>query len=179
MSETPPNDRPPGSGSSADEPPKLLGFEDVPPHMLHGPSGFRVWFTHPLGILTQLGHQTHADEQMGAMLSGPVTRRLMEFSRRSQDKLLFTHDWSRLESYSGQVRSDLTRWGVALRHDIARLTVVLSPNTPTITRMGIEAAAGGLRVAGIQLDVYYDFTDVQAKLALRPHPAVRGTTIID
>lgn len=155
------------------------GFEDVAPHVLHGPSGFRIWFTEPLGILTQLGNQTRADERMGAVLIGPVTQRLLALPRGPDEKLHFTHEWSSLESYTTQVRADLTKWGVGLRNDIARLTVVLSPATSTIVRMGIDVAAVGLRIAGINLDVSYDFVEVQRKLSLRPHRDVSGTVLVD
>jgi hypothetical protein len=174
---TPPRDPARARGSTEIQP--LRGFEDVAPHVLHGPSGFRIWFTEPLGILTQIGTQTRADEHMGAVLTGPVTQRLLALRRGPDEKLHFTHEWSRLESYTTQLRADLTKWGVGLRGDIAKLTVVLAPSTTTIVRMGIDVAAVGLRIAGINLDVSYDFRDVQRKLDLRPHRDVTGTVLVD
>ncbi len=163
-----------GWGSEGEIPPPP-GFEDTAPHVLHVASGFRIWFTQPLGILTQIGETTRADADMGAVLTGPVTEQLMALRGNSTSKLYFTHDWSRMASYSTQVRADMTKWGIGLRSEIERLTVVLSPSTPSIVRMGIDVAAVGLRLAGIGLDVEYDMATVQDRLGLRPLEGVFGT----
>ena len=134
-----------------------LGFEHVPPDMRHEASGMRVWFIEPLGILTQVSEQHRADLEMAQFLSGPVTERLLQLRGDREDKLFFVHEWSAMTGYTKETRSEMTRWGLAMRPLAEEIVVHLGPQASSLVRMGVNVASGALRFAGIRITLADDF----------------------
>ncbi|MCC6214316.1 MAG: hypothetical protein IT376_05575 [Polyangiaceae bacterium] len=138
------------------------------PHLVHGPSGFRVWLTEPTGMLTQVGEQTSADEEVARFLSETAYDRVLA-RRRGSEPLLFLHDWTRLQGYSSQARSVMTTWALAVRTDAARISVALAPQAKLV-RMGVSVAAVSLQLVGFELEVVESLERVFRELGVRPAP---------
>jgi hypothetical protein len=147
--------------------PLPFGFED-PPHMVHEPSGFRAWLTVPAGVITQVTTQVRADEPMARFLSTTVSRAVLDQPRARGERLLFIHDWRRLDGYAPEARKILTDWGIGIRDDIERIVVALRSDTSPLVRMGISVASVALRLAGVQLDLVDSTDDVIRELGIVP-----------
>ena len=147
--------------------PPPAGFE-VTPHLVHEASGFRAWLTEPPGVLTQVTTQVRADEAMARFLSTTVSKAVLGQPREHGQRLVFFHDWRRLEGYAPQARKVLTDWGISIRDDIERVVVALRPESSPLVKMGISVASVGLRLAGVRLQVVESVEDELRKLRLRP-----------
>lgn len=147
------------------EPPRR--FAEIPPTMVHEPSGMRVWLLEPLGILTQVTEvQTQADLAMAEWLSGPVTETLLA-RRTGSERLVFVHEWSAMAGYTRETRVEMTEWALRIRKHIARVVVHLGPSAPSLVKMGINVASSALLMAGIQLELTTDLDATLAELDLR------------
>ncbi len=152
-----------------DEPgvPTLPPVFDVPPHLEHRDE-VRVWFVEPLGVVTQLPRPLHAKLPTARFFSEVMDPALHARKAALSDKLYYVHDWRNLMAYDTETRKHLTDWGISVRKDIRGLEVVLGDHTPSITRMGINVAASGLRMVGIDLRLSTDIHEVIQRLGLRP-----------
>lgn len=150
------------------------GFADVLPDMVHRPSGLRVWFTKPLGVLTQVTEQTRGDLAMARFLSGPVTERLFSLRRDVTQKLWFLHEWSAMSGYTKETRAEMTQWGLAIRRDIERIVVCLGPSAPALVRMGVSVASTALTMAGIKLDMTKSMEETLERWEVRPRDGSRS-----
>jgi hypothetical protein len=136
--------------------------------MRHEASGLRVWFIEPLGILTQVSEQHRADLEMAKFLSGPATERLLELREEADHKVLFVHDWSAMTGYSKETRSEMTRWGLAMRPHAAEIVVHLGPQASSLVQMGVNVASGALRLAGIRVSLETDLEAALRRLGVQP-----------
>jgi hypothetical protein len=146
-----------------------VGF-DRPPHLTHAGSGLRAWLTEPPGVLTQVTTQVRGSVEMARFLSTTVSDAVLALPRERGQRLLFIHEWSRLEGYSPETRELLTDWGIRIRHDVERIVVSLRPETSAIVRMGISVASIALRIAGVNLQLVDSIEPVLHELAVRPRP---------
>jgi len=141
---------------------------DVPASLEH-PSGPRVWFVEPLGVITQLGRPLRADMDAARFLTDEMDPALRALRDDPSQRMIFVHDWRLLEGYSTDARKHLTNWGLGLRREIEALIVVLGEGTSPMARMGINVAASALRLAGIDMRIEDGVEEVVASLNLRPH----------
>lgn len=143
-------------------------FAGREPHLVHAPSGFRVWLTEPTGMLTQVGEQASVGEEVARFLAETAYARVLA-RRRGSEPLLFLHDWRRLAAYSSQARSVMTTWALAVRADAARISVALAPQAK-IVRMGVSVAAVSLQLVGFELEVLDSLEPVFRELGVRAAP---------
>ena len=129
-------------------------FDGQPPHLVHAPSGFRVWFIRPIGMLTQVGEQRHAGAEVARFLSVTASAELMR-RRRPTERLLFIHDWRQLTGYSPEAREIMTRWGISMRDHADRIVLSLAPGAQMV-KMGVSVAAVALQLVGFIVETVDD-----------------------
>lgn len=105
---------------------------------------------------------------MARFLSGSVSDAVLALPRLPGQRLLFIHDWHRLEGYTPETRKALTDWGVRIRREVERIVVALPPSGSPIVRMGISVASIALRLAGVHLDLADSVDPVIRELGVRP-----------
>jgi hypothetical protein len=130
-------------------------------------SGLKVWFTEPPGIVTQLSRRVRADMDMVHFLSRDVDARLFSLPRPPGSRMVFIHDWRRLDSYSTEVRNHMVAWGKRRRADIGELVVVQGTDASPLARMGISMASTALGMFGLRLTVVADPERARAGRELR------------
>lgn len=163
------------SASNRDErgsPTTVAPVFDVPASLEH-PSGLRVWFVEPVGVITQIARPLRADMDAARFLTDEMDPALRALREDPTHRMIFVHDWRLLEGYSTDARKHLTNWGLGLRRDIEALVVVLGDGTSPMARMGINVAASALRLAGIDMSIEEGVGPVVKRLGLRPHPRAR------
>lgn len=145
----------------------------VDPHLVHS-KDYAVWFTEPLGIVTQVRAPIFADLAMSRFITDDVYPKLRELAAASHDvgpaKYVFIHDWRLAEGYHADARKHLTEWARSIRGEIGHLTVILGDETPALTRMGVNVAFTAMRMVGVDARSSNDLPRVIAELGLRPHP---------
>lgn len=139
-----------------------------PADLVHEPSGFRVWMIEPLGILTQVGEASRADESVAEFLARTVHDEL-ESRRQRGEKSLYLHDWRRLGGYTPQARKIMTDWAMEVRQRAERIVIALSPQTKVV-RMGVSVATMALQVAGFTVELVDELEPVLSELGAQPSP---------
>lgn len=139
-------------------------FDGRAPHRVHPASGFRLWFTEPLGLLTQVGQRTDADEAVARF----IIEAQDELDQRGAGKrFVYVHDWRRLTAYTPGARKLMTEWGLSVRARAERIVVALAPQA-MVLRMGVGVATMALQMAGFAVQVVDDVEPTLISLALRP-----------
>lgn len=152
----------------------LPAFSERTPDFVHAPTGFRVWLTEPLGILTQVGQQQNLGVEVARFLTGEVTRRLLELHAERPSVggtnlgLFFMHEWSGLESYTKDTRIEMTRWGLAMRPYAEEIVVHLGGRASALARMGVSVASSALSLAGVRFSMVDDLPTALTARGLRP-----------
>ncbi|MBX3251031.1 MAG: hypothetical protein KF901_27890 [Myxococcales bacterium] len=139
-------------------------FDGRAPHRVHPGSGFRVWFTEPLGLLTQVGEKVDTDESVARFLiaaQGELDRR-----RGGSQRFVYVHDWRRLASYTPGARKLMTEWGLDVRSRTDSIVVALAPQAKVV-RMGVTVAIMALQVAGFSMKVVDELEPTLSALDLR------------
>lgn len=139
----------------------------APPHLEHA-GVLRVWFTEPIGVVTQIVHPVHADMEMARFFTDQMDPRLRELGGQPTPDFTFVHAWQHLSGYDTPCRRHLTDWGLGLRDHIRSLVVVLGDDTSSLARMGVNVAFSALRLAGIDARLASDIDEVVTRLELRP-----------
>ena len=66
-----------------------LGGAD--PDLVHAPTGFRIWFTRPIGIVTQMGHVHDVGDDLARFVSSRAQAWLDE-RHREGERFVYVHD---------------------------------------------------------------------------------------
>ncbi len=140
------------------------------PHLVDPASGLAVWFTQPLGLVTQLHERTHLDEAMARFIADTAYGALCRLRAPGQ-LFVAVHEWSAMTGYDSAARAVLTDWGVRIRNEVERVVIVLSDAAPKLVRMGVSVASVTLRLAGMRIDAERS-PSVIARLGLRALPAL-------
>ena len=140
----------------------------TPPHLRCPHSPLVVWFTEPLGMLTQLVEPAHGTAAMAEFITGTAWSALQELRGDRAERLLFIHDFSLMDTYDGEARRLLTMWGLSIRRDIDRIVVVQPPVKNRIARMGIAAAATALDMLGVQIELDEVLPVILDRYSVRP-----------
>ncbi len=140
----------------------------TPPHLRSPDGPLFVWFTEPLGMLTQIMEPMHGSPEMARFISGVAWSALLELRGTRRERMIFVHDFTAMDSYDGEARRILTMWGLSIRSDIERIVVIQPPVKNRLARMGIAAAAAALGMLGVELDLDDTLPGALERLGLRP-----------
>lgn len=144
-------------------------FDGAPPDLVHEPTGFRIWFTAPLGIVTQVGEATQVGDDLATFLATRGQEGL-DRRRRGDERFLYLHDWRRLDKYTGSARKIMTDWAMDVRDRSERIVIALRPEAK-IVRMGVSVATMALQVAGFRVEVVDNLNPVLRQLRIRHAPS--------
>ncbi len=139
-------------------------FHGVAPHRVHSPSGFRLWFTEPLGLLTQVGERTDADDDVARFI---IDAQAELDRQRPTPRLLYLHDWRRLTSYTPGARRMMTVWGLSVRERAESIVIALAPDA-TALRVGVGFAGAALKMVGFSVLVVDDLEATVEARGVRP-----------
>lgn len=143
-------------------------FVNVPPAMVHEPSGLRVWLTEPPGLVTQITREPHVTLDVARFLSGPVTEALMALPRAPGQRFVFLHEWTRFRSYEPEARDELTQWVMNLKDQLGLMLFVISKEASSMVRMGIKVGTMTLKLAGIDSELVDSIDPALAAHGIRP-----------
>ncbi|MBK8261731.1 MAG: hypothetical protein IPK80_10370 [Nannocystis sp.] len=145
-------------------------FADVAPALVHEPSGLRVWFTEPPGLVTQITREAHITVDVARFLAGPVTDVLRSLPRKTGQRFVFVHEWTRFRSYEPEARDELTSWAMSLKQEIGMMLFVISKEASSMVRMGIKVGTMTLKLAGIDSELVESIDPALATHGIRPRP---------
>jgi len=134
---------------------------------VHEPTGFRIWFTRPLGIVTQMGHVSDVGDDLARFVS-TRSQSWLDERRRHGERFSYVHDWRGLEKYSGAARKTMTDWALSVHARAERIAIALQHDAK-LARMGVSVATLALQVVGFRVDVVDDPQPIIDALGLRHH----------
>lgn len=134
---------------------------------MHEPTGFRIWFTRPLGIVTQMGHVSDVGDDLAEFVS-TRSQAWLDERRRDGQRFAYVHDWRGLEKYSAAARKTMTDWALAV-HDRAERIAIALRRDAKLARMGVSVATLALQVVGFRVEVVDDPQPTIDALGLRHH----------
>ena len=143
-------------------------FLNIPPAMVHEPSGMRVWLTDPPGVVTQITRESNVTLDVARFITGPVTRALTQLPRAPGQRYVFLHEWTRFRSYDPDARDELARWAAELRGEVGLMLFVISKEASSMVRMGIKVGAMTLKLAGIDSELVDSIDPALAAHGIRP-----------
>lgn len=147
-------------------------LDGQPPHLVHEPSGARVWFIEPFGLLTQTGPVRHVSVELARFFAERATDELFARQRAAgvPARFHFLHDWTGFVGYTSKARKILTDWGLAMRPHSERVIIATSPMA-RVVRMAVSVGAITLQLAGVRLEVVDSLEPAIERLGVRPQPA--------
>jgi hypothetical protein len=134
------------------------------PHGSAPDGSLDVWFTDPPGLLVVM--------RLGARLTVSSAEWLATHVYRAMDArypgkpFYFFHDWGAALGYETAARTRMNKWAAAVGRDrINHVGLIVSPQAPTLVRMGASMATLAMSLLGVSARVYDNRTQ-----ALAAHP---------
>ena len=135
------------------------------PHVVDPRSGFAIWWTEPLGYVSELGESKHVDDAIAEFFINSV-RAHMQSIGAARSARVGVNDWSTMTGYDAAARTRLIDYAKANREVISHTAIVL-PVTSALGRIGVQTAATLLALMGKQITFPRDVREAITKLGLR------------
>lgn len=134
------------------------------PHVTAPDGSCDVWFTDPPGLLVVMRMGTKLTAGAADWLSTDVYRAMN--GRFPKEAFCFFHDFGAAVGYETAARTRMNKWAAAVGRDrITHVGLIVSPQAPTLVRMGASMATLAMSLLGVSARVYDNRTQ-----ALAAHP---------
>ncbi len=125
----------------------------TPPHLAHPEEAMSIWFTEPLGLLSQVTRPATGSVKMARFISELAWPALLELRGAEQQPMFIVHDLSLLEDVEPDAGRILTMFGLSARRDIERVVIVEPPSLPRLVHHAINAAGSALGLIGVRMEL--------------------------
>jgi hypothetical protein len=99
-----------------------------------------------------------------------VTDVLRSLPRKTGQRFVFVHEWTRFRSYEPEARDELTSWAMSLKQEIGMMLFVISKEASSMVRMGIKVGTMTLKLAGIDSELVESIDPALATHGIRRAP---------
>jgi hypothetical protein len=148
---------------AAQPPPSPFGA--TPPSLADEAAGVYSWLVEPAGMVNRYA-DVFVSVASAEFITGSVDA-AMHARFPGGTRFLYVHDFSRATGYAAEARRILTSWGVRERKRVESV-VIVPPPMHALFRMGVQAAALALRVAGVHVEIVPDLARAIWKYHLKP-----------
>jgi hypothetical protein len=135
------------------------------PHAIETRSGFAIWFTQPLGLLSELGEIKHVNIDMARFFIDRTESYLTATGQLDAPRV-GVHDWSTMISYDADAKSAFMDYVKERKQLITHSSVVL-PVHNALARVGVRTASTVLALLGQRLHFPDDVAKPIEELGLR------------
>lgn len=139
----------------------------MPPHLRHPSEPFVVWFTEPLGMLTQITHPAPGSAEIARFITELAWPALLELRGGSDQPLFIVHDLSMLEDVEPEAARIMTMFGLSIRKDTERVVIIEPPTLPRFVSLAINAVGTALGLIGIPVELVPTVEDALARHNLK------------
>ena len=153
------------------EPSPHLPAFSVRPHLSHPSEPISIWFTEPLGLLTQITRPATGSVEMARFVIDLAWPALLEVRGSGREPLHMVHELSLLEDMDPEAGRLMTMFGLSARRNIARIVVVEPPTLPRIVHHAINAVGTAMGLIGIPMELMPTLREVVDRYGYRAREA--------
>jgi hypothetical protein len=139
----------------------------VPPHLAHPSEPLSIWFTQPLGLLTQITRPSTGSVEMVRFITELAWPALLELRGAGSQPLYIVHDLSLLEDVEPEAGRLMSLFGLSIRKHIERVVVVEPPALHRLVHLAISAVGSALGLIGIPMELAPSLHTVLDQYGLR------------
>jgi len=153
--------------------PHPLAFP-APPHLAHPTEPLSIWFTEPLGLLSQITRPATGSVEMARFITDLAWPALLELRGAGSQPLCIVHDLSLLEDVEPEAGRIMSLFGLSIRQHIDRVVIIEPPALHRLVHLAISAVGSALGLMGIPMELAPALPGVLDQYALRPLETHQG-----